>query len=123
MASGATQFEHSKSAETGQPEELFTTERYLEKYLQAKYPSGNIELNLLRYEFITNFENYVRNVPLKASDPCTNNGTMKHLERLRKMVTWAVKNEWIDKDPFSNYKLNFKRTEREFLSREEMNLI
>jgi site-specific recombinase XerD len=39
------------------------------------------------------------------------------------MVTWAVKNEWIDKDPFSNYKLNFKRTEREFLSREEMNLI
>jgi hypothetical protein len=34
---------------------------------------------------------------------------MKHLERLKKIVTWAYTNEWIGKDPFMAYKLRFKR--------------
>ena len=46
---------------------------------------------------------------------------MKHLERLKKMaISWAVKNEWIDKNPFSNFRLKFKHTEREFLSEAEL---
>ncbi len=36
------------------------------------------------------------------------------------MATWAVKNEWIDKNPFSNFRLKFKHTEREFLSEVEL---
>ena len=63
---------------------------------------------------------YIRNNPLKAGDPCTNNGTMKHLERLKKMVTWAYTNEWIEKDPFIAYKLRFKRHEMEFLDKDEL---
>jgi len=113
----------AKVLKHGSLKNYYTTERYLEKLLQMRYPSGDISLNQLRYEFITNFENYIRNVPLKANDPCTNNGTMKHLERLRKMVTWAVKNEWMDSDPFINYKLNFKRSERDFLADQELGLI
>jgi site-specific recombinase XerD len=77
-------------------------------------------LNELRYAFITSFEHYVRTVPIKACDPCTNNGTMKHLERLRKMISWAVKNEWIESDPFEHYKLHFKHRERGFLTADEM---
>ena len=49
-----------------------------------------------------------------------NNGVMKHLERFRKMVTMAVKMEWIDRDPFEKYQLKFHRVEREFLSAEEL---
>jgi hypothetical protein len=45
---------------------------------------------------------------------------MKHLERIKKMVTWAYTNEWIDKDPFIAYKLRFKRHEMEFLDKDEL---
>jgi hypothetical protein len=63
---------------------------------------ADILLKDLTYEFITNFEFYIRTQPMKESDPCTNNGTMKHLERLKKIVNWAVKNEWVDKNPGSS---------------------
>jgi len=111
----------AKVLKHGSLKNYYTTERYVQKYLQSKYPSGDIYLNELRYVFITGFEHYVRSNALKENDPCTNNGTMKHLERLRKMVTWAVKNEWLEDDPFTNFKLQFKRTEREFLTEQELN--
>src|SRR4030095_13743560 len=38
-------------------------------------------------------------------------------------VTLAAKMEWILKDPFTRYKLRFQKTEREFLSVEELSLI
>lgn len=57
---------------------------------------------------------------MKSGDACTNNGTMKHLERLKKMVTWAANNEWIEKSPFTAYKLKFKRHEMEFLDKDEL---
>lgn len=68
-----------------------TTERYLRAFLKSEYDSGDIYLRKLNYSFINSFEFYVRSTTLKSNDPCTNNGTMKHMERLRKMVTWAVK--------------------------------
>jgi hypothetical protein len=74
----------------------------------------------LTHQFITGFEFYIRNNPLKSGDPCTNNRTMKHLERLKKMVNWAHVNEWIDKNPFAAFRLRFKRHEMEFLDKDEL---
>lgn len=92
------------------------TEVYLKLFLASRYKVEDMLLKELNYEFISGFEFFIRNNALKENDPCTTNGTMKHLERLKKMVTWAVKNEWIDKDPFVKFRLKFKHTEREFLS-------
>ena len=97
-----------------------STAIYLRNYMNLKYDAGDIYLKNLTYQFITGFEWYIRNNPLKEGDPCTNNGTMKHLERLKKMVSWAYTNEWIDKDPFIAYKLRFKRHEMEFLDKDEL---
>ena len=100
-----------------------TTERYLRMFLKSQYDSGDIYLRKLNYSFINSFEFYVRSTPLKTNDPCTNNGTMKHLERLRKMVTWAVKNEWIDKDPFAAFQLKFKHSVRQILTDAELDIL
>jgi site-specific recombinase XerD len=48
---------------------------------------------------------------------------MKHMERLRKVVTLGFKMDWVSKDPFLLYKLKFQRTEREFLLIEELELL
>lgn len=97
-----------------------TTERYLREFLKTQTRSGDIPLRRLTYSFLTGFEYFVRTVPLKNYDRCTNNGTMKHIERLKKMSAWAAKNEWIAKDPFVNYQLKFQYKVREFLTELEL---
>lgn len=99
----------------------FTTERYVQLFLKQKYKNADIFLSSLNYQFITEFEFFLRTCePLDRSNPLTNNGVMKHMERLRKMVTLAYKIEWIPKDPFAQYKLKFKRKEMSFLTSEEL---
>lgn len=104
----------------GTMKNYYTTESYIKKFLSAKFSHGDILLSDLKYSFLTHFENYVRTMPLKKNDPCTNNGTMKHIERLKKMVYWAQKNEWIDKNPFAAFSLKFKHTPVEFLEANEL---
>jgi site-specific recombinase XerD len=48
---------------------------------------------------------------------------MKHLERLIKMTNLAVKLEWLEKDPFHQFKLNFQKHNRSYLSERELELI
>jgi len=112
-----------KTLEPGTMKNYKSTAIYLRNYMNEKYDAGDIYLKDLTYQFITGFEWFIRNNPLKEGDPCANNGTMKHLERLKKMVTWAHTNEWIDKDPFLAYKLRFKRHEMEFLDKDELGRI
>ena len=45
---------------------------------------------------------------------------MKHIERLRKIVNVALRNEWVAKDPFQRYRLNFHRTNRDYLTQDEL---
>jgi hypothetical protein len=104
----------------GSMKNYYTTERYLKNFLKRNYHKGDILLKDLTYEFITAFEFFVRSHPVKRNDPCTNNGTMKHLERLKKIVAWALKNEWIDRNPFIGFQLKFKRHERDFLQVSEL---
>ena len=48
---------------------------------------------------------------------------MKHIERLRKIVNLAIKNEWLEKDPFQKFKPRFIRKDRGFLTQDELRRI
>ncbi len=45
---------------------------------------------------------------------------MKYIKNLKKIVRIALANDWIDFDPFLNYKIHLKEVEREFLSKDEV---
>ncbi len=108
----------------GTMKNYYSTERYLNKFLRDKKHTTDIFLKQLDYRFIVDFELYLRNYrPLKPRKTCSNNGTMKHLERLMKMVNLAVKLEWLPKDPFKNYKLSFQKNERCYLTERELKLV
>jgi integrase/recombinase XerD len=78
----------------------FTTERYVKLFLEQNHKVKDILLAELNFQFITEFELFLRRAtPLMENNPLTNNGIMKHMERLQKMVTLAAKLEWIPKDP------------------------
>ena len=84
----------------------------------------DIYLKHLSYGFITDFEHFLRTYkPKKERRTCGTNGTMKHLERLKKMVNLSVKLEWIQKNPFFNYQLKFQKNERHYLNEHELNVL
>lgn len=101
----------------------YTTENYIRRFLVKKKKTNDIYLKHLKYSFIIDFEQYLRKGPsLQNSNPLNNNGVMKHLERLSKLMNFAMDLEWLEKNPFTRYKLKFKRYKKEFLSQEELRL-
>ena len=97
------------------------TKRYLLRFMEQKCKLPDVPLKHLNFKFINDFEYFVlTSEPLQKGKPCTQNGAMKHMERLMKMVNLAVKLEWLDKDPFRNYKRRYKKAERPFLTEREL---
>ena len=102
----------------------FTTERYLKLFLETAHKVKDIALTDLNFQFITEFEFFLRKTtPLMENNPLTNNGIMKHMERLRKMVALAAKMEWIPKDPFQQYSLRFQKVDKAFLTPSELTIV
>lgn len=105
----------------GTMKNYYTTQRYIEKFLREKYYRNDLILSQLTYKFILDFERYLFNyVPKDHQKPLNNNGIMKHIERLRKMINMAVKLDWLSKDPFASFKKHFDKVERESLNSKEL---
>ena len=99
----------------------YVTQRYLMKFIQKKFRAADFFLTDIDYKFIFDFETFLRNhKPLDHQKPMNNNGVMKHVIRLKKMVHLAMRLEWITKDPFMNYKLRIEKVNREHLSDTEL---
>ena len=108
----------------GTQKNYFTTQRYVYEFLQKKRKTTDIYLDELNYKFIKDFVKYILKRPPDGHQrPCTQNGAMKHAERLRKMVNLAIKEEWIEKDPFVKFKRTFEKKERGFLTQTELQRI
>ncbi|MEP7279709.1 MAG: site-specific integrase [Bacteroidota bacterium] len=105
----------------GTMKNYYTTQKYLEKFLKEKLRVNDIRLTDISYSFITAFDYYLKTYkPTDHQKKLGNNGLMKHMERFRKMINVALKNEWIEKDPFRSYKLKFIKFERGYLTEAEL---
>jgi site-specific recombinase XerD len=108
----------------GTMKNYYTTQRYLATFLKDKYHRNDIELAELNYKFILDFETFLsKHQPKDHQKALHNNGIMKHIERLCKMVNMAVTMDWLAKDPFAKYKQHFDKVERFFLTKEELSAI
>ncbi|THV57057.1 site-specific integrase [Flagellimonas alvinocaridis] len=111
------------SLRPGTRKNYFITERCIGLFLKEEYGIEDIKLKKLNFRFISDFEQYLRKYRPSTRTRCTNNGAMKHMERLKKMSRLAVRMEWLSKDPFENYKLHFVKAQREHLTKRELGLI
>ncbi len=108
----------------GTMKNYYTTEKYLNNYLNRKLKVKDIYLKQLNYRFIIDFEQYLRTYRnSKKQLMLANNGVMKHLERFKKMINLAIKLEWIAKNPFSKFQLKFDKYDRQYLSERELEII
>ena len=95
-----------------------TAYKHAKNFLAYKFKLNDIPIERVNHSFITNFEFY-----LKSVKNCNHNSTLKYIKNFKKIVIIALSNGWIDKDPFINYKVHVKSVEREFLTKEEIQLM
>ncbi len=89
----------------------------LEAYLKHK-GIPDISLEDLDHQFITGYEFF-----LKTVRDIEHNTAMGIIKKLKKIVRICVPNEWLEKDPFMNYKVKIRETNRPFLLQDELDRI
>jgi len=95
-----------------------TSLMHLSNFIQSKYNVEDITLVDLDYQFITSYEHY-----LKINKGIGINTSNKYLLHLKKVITLAINNEWLVRNPFSRFKMKNKPSERVFLIEEEITRI
>ncbi len=96
------------------------TRSYVEKFCKSKYKSGDISLKFINYSFIDELKTFILSNPLKVNDRCNNNGCMKHMERIKKIITWAYAMHFIDRNVFASFKIRKTRYQSKWLNLEQL---
>ncbi len=99
----------------GTLERYTTSLKHTVEFLQWKYKVSDIDITKIDHAFVTDYEFFLRSVR-----NCANNTAVKYLKNFNKIIKICLANDWIDKNPFSNYKSKVKEVERVFLSQEEI---
>lgn len=102
----------------GTLERYETTYKHTREFIKHHYKRDEYMLNELKYDFITEFEFY-----LKSVKKIGHNTTMKYLRNFKKIVLIAVKNEWILRDPFSRYQMSMKEVKKDYLTKDELSTL
>ena len=98
-----------------------TTIKYLELFLESKYASGDVYLSQVNGQFATDFEHYIRTIPIKEYDPCKGNGVGKHMQRFKRILNWATDDlKWIKENQCKNYSCPLKKSKRKKLDMLEL---
>ena len=92
-----------------------TTRSHVSEYIHTEYHKTDIPVRDVNLKFIKGLEYF-----LKITKACNHNTALKYVNNFKKIVRIAVANDWIAKDPFYNYKVQFKNVDREFLNKEEL---
>jgi site-specific recombinase XerD len=99
----------------GTLERYTTSLKHTIDFLEWKYKISDIEISKINHAFITDYEFYLRSVR-----NCSNNTAVKYIKNFSKIVKICLANDWLDKNPFANYKAKVKEVERVYLTEKEI---
>ena len=74
--------------------------RYLREYTKQECKKDDIRLSAVSYGYLDGFNTY-----LQTAHRCHHNGAVNILDCLRNFMLYCLRNEWVEKNPFKNYKL------------------
>lgn len=93
--------------------------RYLREYTQVQYKKEDILLEQVSYEYIDGFNTF-----LQTAHNCKNNGAVNLLCCLKNFILYAIRNEWIEKNPFKHYKLKEEHNKaKDHLTKTELEIL
>lgn len=94
------------------------TERKLAAFLKFQYQTSDIPLNTLTTKFIVDFDHYLR-----VHDKNNQNTASKYTKILKKLIRYAMTNQWLQSNPFETFQCRTIHTERGFLTLSELKAI
>lgn len=86
--------------------------------MKWKYNISDIDITDINPTFITDYEFF-----LKTIRNCANNSVVKYIKKFQKIINICLDNEWMIKNPFSNYKSKIVVTDVRFLTESEVDRI
>ena len=99
----------------GTYERYQTSLKHTKNFLNWKYSISDIDITKIDHAFITDYEFYLRSVR-----KCANNTAVKYIKNFNKIIKLCLANDWLEKNPFANYKSKVKEVERVYLSEGEI---
>jgi site-specific recombinase XerD len=102
----------------GTLERYTTSLKHTIEFMQWKYNVSDIDITKIDHAFITDYEFWLRSVR-----NCANNTAVKYLKNFNKIIKLCLANDWLDKNPFANYKSKVKEVERVYLTEAEIQSI
>lgn len=102
----------------GTLERYTTSLKHTIEFMQWKYNISDIDITKIDHAFITDYEFWLRSVR-----NCANNTAVKYLKNFNKIIKLCLANDWLDKNPFANYKSKVKEVERVYLTEDEIQSI
>jgi len=94
------------------------TRDHLAAYLTDWHNLSDIPLKEINHKFVCDFERYLLTV--KRSEV---NTIAKYMQMFKHIIGIAIKYRWIQDNPFSGYKIQLKRTDRGYLTQEEVEIL
>ena len=79
---------------------------------------SDIDITKIDHAFVTDYEFWLRSVR-----NCNNNTAVKYIKNFNKIIKLCLANDWLNKNPFANYKAKVKEVERVYLTETEIQSI
>lgn len=102
----------------GTLERYTTSLKHTIEFMQWKYNVSDIDITKIDHAFIADYEFWLRSVR-----NCANNTAVKYIKNFNKIIKICLANDWLDKNPFANYKSKVKEVERVYLTEDEIQSI
>ena len=102
----------------GTLERYTTSLKHTIEFMQWKYNVSDIDITKIDYAFISDYEFWLRSVR-----NCANNTAVKYIKNFNKIIKICLANDWLEKNPFANYKSKVKEVERVYLTEKEIQSI
>ena len=79
--------------------------RYMTEYMREQYRKDDLPLDAIDYAYIDGLSTF-----MQTAHNCKNNGAVNLLCCLKNFILYAIRNEWLEKNPFRYYKMKVDRT-------------
>lgn len=99
----------------GTLERYKTSLKHTRDFLLWKFKVDDVNILDVNHAFITDYEFYLRSVR-----NCSNNTAVKYIKNFGKIIRMCLANDWLDKNPFANYKAKVRPVERVYLTEGEI---
>ena len=92
--------------------------KLLEEFIKHRYNRTDIALKEIQPAFITDFELFLR-----TEKDCGSTTIWVYMMPLQRMITTAINNGWLQRNPFFEYSIKPEVADRGFLTKDEIKVL